>query len=131
MGRTSEQLSFLNTAVETTLDGVEENNSNSAGAEEEKWSKLARIALPRLPEVQDHRERIGKIELIRKLREIDSAGLPLDLDYSCLTKGGAWEAYRDARGVIWRQARKYCPEVAEEISGRNQDQIRISELRYR
>jgi len=88
----------------------------------EYWAKVARVALPRFPEL----ERGGSIsvkEIKRRLREIREAGYPVQ-PYSEMRKEEAWNYLMQIRKEVYRKAEQYCPEVLSEIKERNARQKR-------
>lgn len=84
------------------------------------WSKIARIALLRFPELQNG-ETIYRTEIQKRLKYIEEAGYPVQ-PYSHLKKEDLWNYLMGIKKDVYKQAKKYCPNVLEEILERNEEQ---------
>lgn len=85
----------------------------------EIWVRNARIALPRFPELQKG-ENVSDREVRRRLRDLKENKFPVG-NYSRISPQKRWNLLMSYRSIIWREARRYCPDVAEEIDRQNRE----------
>ena len=115
----SKQLSFLEELGKTSLEStVSAPASESFGLD---WERIAKIALPRFPELQPG-EHVTRKEIERKLSELKRAGFPVDEDYRKMSQPEMWRyLIHKVRPHVYRMAGKYCPDVVKKIDQRNRE----------
>ncbi len=89
------------------------------------WRKIAKIALPRFPELQQ-RERISRREVKRRLSDLKDAGFPVKPDYGKMPVKHMLNYFLHLiRPDVYRMAKDHCPETLREINQKN-DQAKES-----
>jgi len=83
------------------------------------WAEVARVALPRFPELQQ-RESIHDREIARRLGEIRKTNYDVP-QYRGLSKRGKWDLLMKIRADVRRKAGEHCPNVLAEIDRENNE----------
>ena len=82
------------------------------------WREIAKIVLPRFPELQPG-EHIGRKEIERRLRELKKTRFPVE-NYGKMSQSEMFRyLIHDIRPYVYRMAGQYCPEVVNGIIYRN------------
>ena len=115
------QQSLFEVSSDTLESRVNDPEVKEKESKEEYWARIARIALPRFPELQ-RGERISYAEIRRVLRELENGGYHVG-DYQSMDRDEMFNLLVGTiRPHVGRRARRYCPKVEWEISRRNQSQ---------
>ena len=89
------------------------------GRQEQYWANIAKIALLRFPELQEG-ERIGFIEIRRRLTQIRMAGYPTKLYSHMNIKEISDYFFIEVRPDIYKNAGDHCPNVLKNIKRENE-----------
>ena len=108
---------FVEDPHQNGLESKLEESPTEREFQREIWARNARIALPRFPELQKG-EHVTDREVRRRLNTLKKAGFPVD-SYSKISSRERWDLLMSYRSIIWREARRYCPEVVGEIDRLN------------
>ncbi len=99
------------------LDKHEESYAEQE-AERTRYEQLARIALPRFPELQ-RGEHIGNKEISARLNAIKNLGYSIGNSRKGLNRKGLWKLLETVKEDIRLKANQYCPEVVRKIDHQN------------
>jgi len=121
MAKQSSQQSLFEVPSDTLESRVNDPEVKEKESKAKYWARIARIALPRFPELQ-RGERISYAEIRRVLRELEKGEYDVG-DYQSMDRDEMFYLLVSTiRPHVGRKARKYCPKVEWEISRRNQSQ---------
>ena len=81
------------------------------------WENVARVALPRFNELE-RGERIHSSELSKRLNQVRQIGYEVP-PYSRLSANEKWDLLMKIRADVRKKAKKYCPDILEQINQYN------------
>ncbi len=85
------------------------------------WKEIAKIALPRFPELQ-RGERISCVEMRRRLRDLQRAGFPVKKNYWNMRQEELYTyLIYDIRPYVGRMAEQHCPKIVKIINQKNRE----------
>lgn len=85
------------------------------------WKEIAKIALPRFPELQ-RGERISCAEMRRRLRDLQIAGFPVKKNYRNMRQEELYTyLIYNIRPYVGRMAEHHCPEIVKIIHQQNRE----------